>query len=122
MMLFSALKSIAAAKWQTVDGEIEFVELEDDCNELCREPVLLYHYKVGANQYTSSRYAFGFMARLTRFESVGEVDNIVWREPLLVYYHPKKPQLSVLLTGIRIHHIVHGLFFTALILISMVIS
>jgi len=82
LTIISALKSIAAARWPAVDGEIEFVELDDDCSngEFCHEPVLSYHYQVGATQCVSNRYAFGFMARLTRLESTESVDSIVWRE------------------------------------------
>ena len=119
---FSALKSIAAARWPTVNGEIEFVELDGDQNGLCREPVVTYHYQVGATECVSNRYAFGFMAKFAGLESTEAVNRIIWREPLLVYYHPRKPRLSVLYTGIRVHHIVYGLSFVCLSFVSVLLN
>lgn len=116
----NAMKSVSAAKWPTVEGLLDFADIDQDHDSegFCHEPSVAYHYQVGATSCISHRYAFGFLTRLTRFESVDEVDKVVWREPLIVYYHPRKPHLSVLQTGIRIQHIIHGLIFGLVILAS----
>lgn len=122
VVFISALKSIAATRWPTVGGEIEFVELEEDHNGLCREPIVTYHYEVGGTKCVSNRYAFGFVSKLVGLESIETVNRIIWREPLLAYYHPTKPRLSVLFTGIRVHHIVYGLFFVCLSFASVLFN
>lgn len=123
LVVFNATKSIAAANWPVVDGELLFVEFDsvDDDHGFCKEPTLSYTYQVGANICTSSRFGFSFMSRLTSFENADEIETIVMREPLQVYYHPRKPALSVLQTGIRMVHVIHGLISVAIIVIAQVV-
>lgn len=116
--LYAALRSIAATHWPTADGELINVLIDENHDdESTYEPVVAYRYKIGSTSFESSRFAFGFMASSLRTESVRVVRNIIEQTPLKVYYHPRKPTLSVLLTGVRVHHIIQGFFYAVIMIV-----
>ena len=111
---FTALQSIAAVSWPVADGKFDEVELDSDYEDpegVVYEPKVSYSYKVGLNDYHSTKFGFGIFASIFRFESAEVIRAIVERDPLQVYYHPKNPKKAVLLTGIRMHHILQGILF-----------
>ncbi len=119
--LLTALQSIAAVHWPVAEGQLDEVEL--DCDHVdpegvVYEPKVSYTYQVGLNSYHSTKFAFGILATTFRFEDAQVIRTIIERDPLLVYYHPRNPKKAVLLTGIRMHHILQGLCFTIVTLVA----
>ena len=118
---FTALQSIAAVSWPIADGKLDEVELDSDYADpegVVYEPKVAYSYKVGLNDYHSTTFGLGILATLFRFESAEVIRTTVERDPLQVYYHPKNPKKAVLLTGIRMHHILQGIMFGIITLIA----
>jgi len=118
---FTALQSIAATSWPVVEGKVVSLELDSDYDDpkgVVHEPNVSYTYKVGMNEYYSTKFGLGMMNHWFRFESAQDVRHTVMRDPLQVYYHPRNPRKSVLLTGIRIHHVLQGLLFAVIVFVS----
>lgn len=118
---YTALQSIAAVSWPVADGQLDEVELDSDYVDpegVVYEPKVAYSYRVGLNEYHSTEFGFGFLATTFRFESAEVIRTTVEREPLQVYYHPKNPKKAVLLTGIRMHHILQGISFGIVTLVA----
>lgn len=119
--LYTALQSIAAVSWPIADGELDEVEFDSDHVDpegVVYEPKVSYSFKVGLNDYHSTRFGFAIFATTFRFEAAQVVRSILEREPLQVYYHPRNPKKAVLLTGIRMHHILQGLLFAVVTLVA----
>jgi len=122
VVCFTALKNIAASKWPSVDGELLSIEYDENEGEFCHQPQVSYCYIIGANTFYSKRFAFSFLSNKLRFEVVSEIDKIFDHDHIKVYYHPRKPHLSVLQVGIRAPHLILGAAFFAMIVVSQILA
>lgn len=110
--LLQIYKSISAAKWPKVKGQIVYSGVEDntDLEGGTYKPYIEYKYNVKDREYTSTRYAFGSTHTSFKFLSRRIARNFPTKSFTLVAYNPRNHSDSVILTGLRFFHIVQLLF------------
>jgi len=91
--------------WPSVIGTVEEVEIHesrDSDGDSFFEPRIRYTYRVAGEPYSGKRLAFRPKGSY-RYEAVLEaLDGVVASKSHPVYYHPKRPRLSVLKPGPRL--------------------
>lgn len=112
-----ALMSVSAKSWPTANGIINSsgVDEEYEPDGSTYKPVIEYSYQVRGREYSSCKYAFGFLASNIKWESQRIVKRFPTKSAVKVYYSSKCPAKSVLLTGIQLFHVVQVIFFAAII-------
>ena len=119
-LFWSLVNGIRAAGWPEVEGVVvkSFVEEERDDGTRHRARIT-YRYKVGEVEYTGSRIRFGREEVVSR--SARKASSFVANYPVgartLIRYHPHRPSVSVLQTGVS-GAIIFGFGAVAVILLN----
>ncbi len=110
--------SLLATQWPKARGKVAYAGVDEDYDGSeggSYKPVIEFKYTVRGKEYISNRFAFGFLSSGFKLLAIDIYRKYSNRPNVMVSYNPKKPQNSVLLTGIRLFHVVQLVFFSVMI-------
>jgi len=118
--VLNMLYSLLATQWPKTPGEVAYAGVDEDYDGSegsTYKPIIEFKYTVRGKEYTSNRLAFGFMYTGFKFLATDICRKYSNRPNIMVSYNSKKPQNSVLLTGLRLFHVVQLVSFSVIIYI-----
>jgi hypothetical protein len=128
--LRNAMRGFVSNKWPTTVGQVNTSHLSTERymdGPLSYTPEFGYEYIVAKEKYSSKRIGFLNDYSSSFFFGKSGAESIINRNPIgtkiIVYYHPNKPQLSVLVPGFR-PSTIHGflILFILVFIVALLIS
>ena len=117
-MILGVIRSQLAVKWPKAKGEITSSELDTYYgNGMTYEPVIEFVYVVKGKEYHSNRIAIGHSGVSTKSISTSIVNKYHANKCVDISYNPKNPSYGVLITGIRLFHLLNLGFIGATLLV-----
>jgi uncharacterized protein DUF3592 len=118
--LLCILRSLGARKWKKIRGKITTSNILEDCDSdgCTYEAIIRYSYDIKGKNYVSDKIAFGYFANSFKFLARSLTRRFRFGSTPIIYVSPKKPSLSVLVTGIRPFHLFNLAFFIVFTLIA----
>jgi len=96
-----AMMSIRALRWRLTEGHLENWS---NRSELTTE-TLRYSYVVEGESFQSEQLGYGYPVDALQIIASKELTTVLEKAPeVVVYYDPRKPDVSVLLNGFKVFH------------------
>lgn len=116
--VLQAVRSPLAARWPKAKGEIISSELDTYYgNGMTYQPVIEFMYVVRDKEYRSNKIAIGYSGVSIKSISTSIVNKYYANKHVDISYNPKKPGYGVLITGVRLFHLVNIGFAGATLLV-----
>ena len=121
--LIAAVRSIRSTNWPFTEGTLDHWDMNWKSGgegDKFHFRSIDYSYTVHGKTYQSNNLGYGFPSSLEAEYVSPTVREVFSNAPALkVYYHPRRPEQSVLTTGVKRYHI---LKIFALCIVSVVLT
>lgn len=117
-MVLGVVRSLLAARWPKAKGEIISSKLDTYyANGMTYKPAIEFMYVVRGKEYYSNRIAIGYSGVSVKSISTSIVNKYHVNKYVDISYNPKNPDYGVLITGVRLFHLVNIGFVGATLLV-----
>jgi len=97
-----AMTGIRTERWRMTDGTLAGDDTQVSAGSIPAAAAVRYQYTAEGGDYTSSQIGYGFPTAFPKSVSDRFLRPVLSQAPAVkVYYDPRKPEVSVLITGFQ---------------------
>jgi|GEM_PF-2876675 len=101
----TAMLSIRALRWRLTEGTLENWSAHSGTKANSPASALSYSYVVEGEEYRSGQVGYGYPPDAIELIARNELKAVMAQAPeVVVYYDPRKPDVSVLMNGFKVFH------------------